>query len=54
MKTLLGKKTEGKKDKKVYDKPVVGGGGTGTGGTGGGTGTGGGGAPFSGQYADLV
>jgi hypothetical protein len=52
--TLLGKKTETKKDKKVYDKPVVGGGGTGTGGTGGGTGTGGGGAPFSGQYADLV
>lgn len=45
--------TETKKDKKVYDKPVVGGGGTGTGGTGGG-GTGGGGAPFSGQYADLV
>lgn len=52
--TLLGKKTSGteeKKDKKVYDKPVVGGGGTGTGR---GTGTGTGGAPFSGQYVDLV
>jgi hypothetical protein len=54
MKTLLGKKTSGTEEKKVYDKPVVGGGGTGTGGTGGGTGTGGGGAPFGGQYADLV
>jgi hypothetical protein len=39
--------TETKKDKKVYDKPVVGTGGTGTGGTGGG------GAPFGGQYSDL-
>jgi hypothetical protein len=49
MKTLLGTKksgTEEKKDKKVYDKPVVGGGGTGGG-------TGGGGAPFGGQYSDL-
>jgi len=53
MKTLLGTKKSGTdkktgtEDKKVYDKPVVGGGGTGGG-------TGGGGAPFGGQYADLV
>ena len=57
MKTLLGKKTSGTEEKKVYDKPVVKGGGTGGGGTGGGGtgggGTGGGGSPFGGQYSDY-